>query len=272
MARARNQRGFDRWWRVLVLGAVLGGATTVGGAWWSARAAQGGSVWIRGDWVGLPATASDDLFKYMVVRAASGAADAVEAHAVSLEPAAVFDAFAGKATEAAPLPSLNALNASGQTRTGVWSAEDRRQVELARPARGRDVFRVEWRCGWPKRSMALTARAERPAAFPNPNFVTIGRLAFETDGVKRTRGGLFSPALSGEVLPLRPLWPGFVVNWAVFGGVWVVVLVVPRLAWRAVRGERRRRAGRCPACGYELEGRLGEGCSECGWGRGDAVV
>lgn len=253
------------------MAVVLGGATTVVGAWLSARAAQGGSVWIRGNWVGLPCTADDDLFKYMVVRAGASSADAVEAHAVSLEPAAVFDAFAGKASEAATLPSLNALNASGQSRAGVWGAEDRRQVELAGPARGRDVFRVEWRCGWPRRSMVLTARAERPAAFPNPNFVTIGRLAFETDGVKLTRGGLLSPALSGEVLPLRPVWPGFAVNWAVFGGVWVVMLVVPGLVWRAVRGERRRRDGRCPVCGYELGGKLVEGCSECGWGRGDAV-
>ena len=265
MARARNQRGFGRWWRVVVLASVLGGMTTVGGAWWSAHDAQGGNVWIDSDWLGLPATASDDLFKYMVVRAGSLSADAVEAHAVSLEPAAVFDAFAGKAAESAPLPSLNALNASGQARTGVWSAEDRRQVELARPARGRDVFRVEWRCGWPKRSMALTARAERPAAFPNPNFVTIGRLAFETDGVE-VRGAGF-----GVVLPVRPVWPGFAVNWAVFGGAWAVVLVVPGLVWRAVRGERRRRDGRCPVCGYALEGRMGEGCSECGWGRGTAV-
>ncbi|MFG0243387.1 MAG: hypothetical protein ACF8R9_11445 [Phycisphaerales bacterium JB054] len=255
----------------MVLASVLGGVTTVGGAWWAAHAGQGGSVWINSGWLGLPATASDDLFKYMVVRAGSSSADAVEAHAVSLEPAAVYDAFAGKASEAAPVPSLNALNASGQARTGVWGAEDRRQIELARPARGRDVFRVEWRFGRPWRSMALTARAERPAAFPNPNFVTIGRLAIESDGIQIAGGGFRGSGVVGAVLPLRPVWPGFAANWAVFGGVWVVVLVVPGLVWRAVRGERRRRAGRCPACGYELEGRMGEGCSECGWGRGDVV-
>ena len=30
---------------------------------------------------------------------------------------------------------------------------------------------------------------------------------------------------------------------------------------------RRRRRGRCPACGYDLRGDLSAGCTECGWNR-----
>ncbi len=59
-------------------------------------------------------------------------------------------------------------------------------------------------------------------------------------------------------LPLRPLWPGFAVNAAFYAGVCWILLAVPGVLVRW----RRRRRGRCPACGYELAGL--DRCSECG--------
>ena len=78
-----------------------------------------------------------------------------------------------------------------------------------------------------------------------------------------------------KALPLRPIWPGFVIDTlfygAIWGGVWFGFV-------GAKRGIRLRR-GRCPMCGYDLRGHRHEGteaqrheglvagCPECGWGR-----
>lgn len=59
-------------------------------------------------------------------------------------------------------------------------------------------------------------------------------------------------------LPLRPVWPGFAVNAALYAGVCWVLLATPGFVVRW----RRRRNGRCPACGYDLAGL--DRCSECG--------
>jgi hypothetical protein len=62
------------------------------------------------------------------------------------------------------------------------------------------------------------------------------------------------------VLPLRPLWPGFLINTAFYGGVlW--------LLWcgqGTIRRERRRRRGLCEECGYDRRGDVGSVCPECG--------
>ncbi len=60
-------------------------------------------------------------------------------------------------------------------------------------------------------------------------------------------------------LPLRPVWPGYVINVAVYGvAAWVVVFGpgVMNRAWR-------RKRGLCAACGYEVAGIVGV-CPECG--------
>jgi hypothetical protein len=57
-----------------------------------------------------------------------------------------------------------------------------------------------------------------------------------------------------RMLPLRPMWPGFVVNLA----CWMAVAAIPFLLLRFVRWLR----GRCPGCGYPI-GTSGV-CTECG--------
>ncbi len=71
-----------------------------------------------------------------------------------------------------------------------------------------------------------------------------------------------------DVYPVLPVLDGLLVNTFVFGLLWFGLLY-----WRFVRDEVRRlahrRQGRCPRCGYDLRGEFKEGCSECGWRRGD---
>jgi hypothetical protein len=67
--------------------------------------------------------------------------------------------------------------------------------------------------------------------------------------------------LDGTVLPTVPLWPGFLVDTAFWGGAAFVVWSVRGGAGFVRRGVRRRR-GRCVRCGYELKGLAV--CPECG--------
>lgn len=79
-------------------------------------------------------------------------------------------------------------------------------------------------------------------------------------------GGTLSPAIDAGIgvpgtfvrLPLRPTWPGFFIDAALYGGAVWILLVTPGVVVRW----RRKRRGRCPACGYELAGL--DTCPECG--------
>lgn len=67
-----------------------------------------------------------------------------------------------------------------------------------------------------------------------------------------------------NILPLRPVWPGFVVDVLVFSipPYLLLVFVGGGIAMR--RRSRRRRSGLCIACGYDLSGMDGSRCPECG--------
>lgn len=69
------------------------------------------------------------------------------------------------------------------------------------------------------------------------------------------------------VLPFRPVWPGFLLDSAIFGvSLWVALLCLVR-PLRAMRELRRMRLGQCLVCGYDLRYDFVRGCPECGWRR-----
>ncbi len=61
-------------------------------------------------------------------------------------------------------------------------------------------------------------------------------------------------------LPLRPIWPGLVVNTVIYA---VFLWALSRLPFAVQRYVRVRR-GLCPACGYDLRHGEHEACPECG--------
>lgn len=119
---------------------------------------------------------------------------------------------------------------------------------------GGEVWEIH--AGWPWRCVATTYGTLDPIRNPPP-YGYEGAIHFKTSVLSGWRG------YDDVVLAYRPLWGGLVPDTLVFGAGWFVVL----LAAGAARRRWRRRHGLCPACGYDLGGEFGGGCSECGWGR-----
>lgn len=63
-----------------------------------------------------------------------------------------------------------------------------------------------------------------------------------------------------HVLAFRPIWSGFAVDAAIYCIIWFALLFTPGAIVRA----RRRRGGRCVACGYDLRAAADGRCPECG--------
>lgn len=72
----------------------------------------------------------------------------------------------------------------------------------------------------------------------------------------------------GYALPLKPLLLGFVTDSVFYGSGWYLLTGFPIAVFTRWRRHRRRKAGRCSRCGYDLRGCVDEGCPECGWRRG----
>jgi hypothetical protein len=117
--------------------------------------------------------------------------------------------------------------------------------------------------GWPMRSFAC--RFHSPELTGKPwryVYATANGITLPGRQIREPTCIVYKMA----ALPLRPVWPGVVVNTAVFSLGWLPLLLVPTLRrWRRVR----RRC--CPACAYELGELFASGCSECGWGRAGSV-
>lgn len=79
-------------------------------------------------------------------------------------------------------------------------------------------------------------------------------------GVILGSGG-WGPNSIPKILPLRPRYPGFLVNTIFYAAAVALLIAAVRTPW-VIRDARRRRRGACADCGYQL-GASGT-CSECG--------
>lgn len=68
-------------------------------------------------------------------------------------------------------------------------------------------------------------------------------------------------SISAIVLPMRPVWPGFLIDTASFASFWLTI----RVAVSGVRRGLRRRRGACVFCGYDRRSISSkQPCPECG--------
>jgi hypothetical protein len=119
--------------------------------------------------------------------------------------------------------------------------------------------------GWPCRAFACAAvyqlqKGEDPI--------------FSVENIARVRsslqGGFWLQPTQGvwevigyRLIPLRPLFPGLVINALLYGGIWYCLYAL----FCAVRRRRRLARAACPLCGYDCRASDGKYCPECGWGR-----
>lgn len=146
---------------------------------------------------------------------------------------------------------------------GFWSRGGVLQSHTvaARPTIGASewVGLTELRSGWPLGSMRsvhlVEVDTDGTQAYPMRDLLREG----VPIGGSPVRGGSI---VRGRTLPLQPVWSGVLVNGVAWGLVWIVAVeFVAHHIEHAVRQDRTRH-GRCPGCGYELEGL--HVCPECG--------
>jgi hypothetical protein len=104
-----------------------------------------------------------------------------------------------------------------------------------------------------------------PGVTGSMGFVSGGLVVGGTTGAPPA--GILTPVAGRAVLPIRPIWGGFLVNtffYAVMLFLLSWALTVPQ---RFVREVSRLRRGGCVACGYDLGFDFVPGCPECGWRR-----
>ena len=116
-----------------------------------------------------------------------------------------------------------------------------------------EVYLLRHERGWPLRCLASES-VPRPAG----GWRMSGRL--QGISLKPWTAKRRDFASDQRVLPLRPMWPGFVLNTLIFGcAMWMLMMMCV-----LIRSAIRRRRGRCGACGYDLRGSDDGLCPECG--------
>jgi hypothetical protein len=147
---------------------------------------------------------------------------------------------------------------SGRWIDSAWSAAWL-DIVVLRNADTRTATFVH-RAGFPLRSMQ---GIERDSGAPPSSFTTAlplpstRPLGFQYGNKWKIR---HTPS---RLLPLRPIYAGFVYNTLVFSGPLALLVY----GWRLGRRTLRVRKGRCGACGYVLREAGLNACPECGWNR-----
>jgi len=116
--------------------------------------------------------------------------------------------------------------------------------------------------GWPCYSMQgiVGPPHEKKDSFPDNSMLVIATDPFE---ISRGYPAATTNSDLHRLIPLRPIFPGFIINTLVYAAVWFGIFFGVGFVKRVLR----RKRGRCVKCSYDLRGEFDRGCPECGWGR-----
>ena len=118
--------------------------------------------------------------------------------------------------------------------------------------------------GWPMLAMWGERDLNSPAA-------TSSRLAplmyFGGMGASGPPSRLYAASTFAPLLPLRPIWSGFIIDTIVFAILFRLIYLTLAVPRRFVLELARMRRGCCLRCGYQLGFDFQKGCPECGWRR-----
>jgi hypothetical protein len=173
-----------------------------------------------------------------------------------MEPAHGFDGAAIKLFEKHYRSSQGAIRTDARhvavDMSPVWGCTTADMLAQRTVQGGREYWLGDAR-GWPRR--AFWCEMTMPAGSLCVSGVA-GAIA-----LLYPAGG---DVLTFRALPYRPIWSGIVIDSALFGAAWSVLLL-----FRPTRARLRTRRGHCPRCNYSLaaSGGAAAGCPECGWGR-----
>ena len=167
------------------------------------------------------------------------------------------------------LPDSDLITVDRRLRAPSWSKAAMALSDDPDSIMDKEGAYFSWRdtaSGWPMLAMRFRERtASKSGLGGNRNLIST-TVTIQYGHPITDRFGLHN------ILPLRPVWPGFVVNTLLFTMPAYLVLVIVGAGTAMLRRSRRRRRGMCTACGYDLAGLNGGRCPECGHAYSPATI
>ena len=167
------------------------------------------------------------------------------------------------------LPDSDLITVDRRLRAPAWSKVAMALSDDPDSIMDKQGTYFSWRdtaSGWPMLAMRFRERTARKTELVGTQHRTKTTVTVQYGHPIWYQFGLHN------ILPLRPMWPGFVVNTIVFAIIAYLMLALVGGGIAMLRVSQRQRKGLCSTCGYDLAGLTGGRCPECGHAYSPATI